>query len=149
MHADGKRREAIVGEHPLPRRVLAQRRRLDGWIEWQRELPLLSAGPRHALRLRHEAELPEEHAPRSAEAVARTRCDERLERVLRELRPLRELAHVSKRSLGDDRGRVVIGDLRDVVQADANGVALHARLYVAAVDVGRPNLHAASLRIAN
>src|SRR3954467_7702918 len=86
MHTDGKGRQAVVGEHSLPRRVFPQRRCLDGWVERQGELPLLAARPWHALRLWQEAELPEEYAPRPAEAVARARCDERLERVLRELR---------------------------------------------------------------
>src|SRR5256885_3784728 len=52
----------------------------------------LAARPGNALRLRQEVELPQEHAPRPAEAVARARRDERFQRFLRELRPLRELA---------------------------------------------------------
>src|SRR5206468_7710816 len=59
VHADGEIRHAVVREHPLPRSLLAQPRRLDRRIERQRQLSLLATRPRDVLRVRHEPELPQ------------------------------------------------------------------------------------------
>ena len=79
MRADGQVRRPVVREHPLPLRLLGQRRHLRGRIERQRELLGLAASAGHALRTRDESELPQQRPPGLAEAVAGARLDERLE----------------------------------------------------------------------
>src|SRR5438105_15623804 len=110
MDADREARRPVVGEHPLPDGRLGQLGRLSGRTERQGELLLLTARAGNALGTRHEAELPEQPAPRQIEAVARAGHDQRLEAVLRELRPLCEVANALERpaavALLHDRLRV-------------------------------------------
>src|SRR5438876_1822863 len=107
VDTDREGRRAVVGEHPLPHRVVGQVRRLDGRLERKRQLLLLSARSGHARRTRDEPELPEEVAPLETKAVAGARLGERLELVLGERRPLRELPDRSvwtaRLALVDDR----------------------------------------------
>src|SRR5438093_6298120 len=97
MRADGKARQPVVGEHPLPGRLLGQLRRRRGRIQRQRQLARLSARTGNARGAKGETELPEQPAP-LAELVAGARSDERLEPVAVELDPLRQLAHSGERS---------------------------------------------------
>src|SRR5206468_8796544 len=126
------------GEHALPAGEVAQRRRLGGRLELERELLQLTLGPRHGLRAEDEPELPEEVTPRLPEAVARAALHERLERVLREQRPACEIRDVAiwtaLLSLGHERFGLVLSDGRDVVEPDANGIEALQQLVTRLLD---------------
>ena len=125
VRLDRHARVAVVGEHALPAREVAEGRRLGRRLELERELLQLAVGSRHRLRAEDEPELPEEVATRLPEAVAGAALDERLEAVVREARPAGEVGDVAERPvplpLGDERLGVVLPDRGDVVQADADG----------------------------
>ena len=59
---------AVVGEHAFPARQVAERRRLRGRLERERELLRLSVRPRNRFRPEDEAELPQELATGTADA---------------------------------------------------------------------------------
>src|SRR5437899_822795 len=122
MNPDREARRPVVGEHPLPDRRLRQLGRGCCRIERERELLLLSTRTGNALGARNEAELPQELPARQAEAVARARDEQRLEAVLRQLRPLREVADARERPVAlaflDDGLRLVLADPVHVVDAD-------------------------------
>ena len=84
MRLDRHARVAVVREHALPAREVAERGRLGRRLELERQLLHLAVGSRHRLRTEDEAELPEEVTPRFPEAVAGAALDERLEAVLGE-----------------------------------------------------------------
>src|SRR5215211_4073907 len=111
---------AVVREHPLPRRLLAQLRRVDGGLERKRQLALLPARAGNALRPWHEAELPEQRPPGAAEALAGAAGDERLERPLGQLRTLDEVGQAREGAvalaLGDERLCVLLPHLGDAGQ---------------------------------
>ena len=92
MDADREPRPAVVGEHLLPGGLLGQRRRFRRRLQRQRELARAAT---RGLLAGHEAELPEQHAPRLVEAVAGARLDERLEDIAVDRRPLDEVAEMS------------------------------------------------------
>src|SRR5205807_9648366 len=96
VHADGEARQPIVGEHPLPGRLLGQLRRRGARVERERELARLPTGAGDVRGTKGEAELPEQLPP-LAELVAGARRNERLEPVAVELDPLRQLADARER----------------------------------------------------
>ena len=98
MHVDGQGRRAVVGEHPLPLRLLPQRRCRGRGVEREGELSLLARAAGNALRARGQPELPEEDTPPAAERVAGARGDECLQPGVVEPTPLRQLTHSAKRA---------------------------------------------------
>src|SRR6266542_6217619 len=98
MYADREVRRPVVGEHLLPDRRLGEIGCRRSRVEWERELALLPTGAGDAARARDETELPKELAPWQAEAVAGAGDDQRLEALLRELRPLGEVADARERA---------------------------------------------------
>src|SRR5690348_11126616 len=120
MDADRDRRVLVVGEHPLPRALLRERRGLGGRLERQRELAVAA---RDGLAAGGDAEPPEKLTPLPP-LVARTRCDERLERVRPDRRTAREVAEVGVRLLRLDRPRVLLSDRLHVPEPDAYGTVL-------------------------
>ena len=112
MRPDRHARVAVVREHALPARQVAEGRRLGRRVELERKLLHLALGARHRLRAEDEAELPEEIAAWAPEAVAGAALHERLEAVVGELRPAREIGDVAVRPvrvpLGDERLGLVL-----------------------------------------
>src|SRR6266513_5629199 len=87
MRPDGEARQPVVGEHPLPGRLLGQFRCRRGRVERERQLARLAARAGNAGRAKGKTELPEQLPP-LAELVAGSGGDERLEPVTVELDPL-------------------------------------------------------------
>ena len=131
MDADREPRPAVVGEHLLPGGLLGQRRRFRRRLKRQRELARASA---RGLLPGHEAELPEQYAPRVVEAVAGTHLDERLEDIAVDRSPLDEVAEAVVRPAGRDRLGLRL--LLHVADADAHRAVLDGARSVARVDVG-------------
>src|SRR5439155_2925890 len=63
MRADREARQPVVGEHPLPGRLLGQLRRRGGRVERERQLARLPARAGNASGAKGEAELPEQLPP--------------------------------------------------------------------------------------
>src|SRR6185437_1024162 len=153
MYADGEVRRTVVGEHAFPDRRLRQLGRRGGGIQRQSKLLLLSTRAGHALRARHEAELPEQLAAWQFEAVAGACNDQRLEAVRGELRALGQVADAGERfplfSLGDDSSGIFCTDSVHVVDADADCTIFERALGGADVYVRRACLDSAPLAVAD
>ena len=150
MRADGEARQPVVGEHPLPGRLLGQLRRRGGWVERERQLARLPARAGNARGTKGEAELPEQPPP-LPEFVAGARSDERFEPVAVELDPLRQLADAlewpAPLALLDHGFRPRPAERLHVIEPDPHRVVLERALRGAAVDVDRPHLHPTPLRV--
>src|SRR5262249_41702187 len=111
-----------------------------------------AAGSRHRRRPEGETELPEQPPP-LAELVAGAGGDEGLETVAVELEPLSEVADAGERpgalALLDDRPRARLAERLHVFEPDPHSIALEPALDGAAVDVDRPHLDSAPLRVAH
>jgi hypothetical protein len=152
VEADREAREAVVGEHPLPGRLLGQVGHLARRLEREGELPALSPVP-GADRARREPEAPEELPARPAEGVAAPTRDERLERGPVERRAEREIGHARERpsrpTLLDERRRRLLPEPLHVADPHAHRAVLEPALDLAQVHVGGQHLDAAPLRVAD
>jgi hypothetical protein len=150
MRPDGEAGQPVVGEHPLPRRLLGQLRRGGGRVERERQLPRLAGRARNARRPEGETELPEQ-LPTLAEGVARPGGNERLEAVAVELETLREVPDPGEGpatvALRDDSLGAGLAEGLDVLEADPYPVSFERALCRAAVDVDRSYLHPTPLRV--
>ena len=150
MCANGKARQPIVGEHALPGRLLGQLGRRGRGIERQSELARLPARAGNARGAKGETELPEQ-VPPLPELVAGARGNERLEPVVVELDPLRQLSNSGERpspfALLDHGLRAGLAERLHILEPDSHRVVLEAALRGAPVDVDRPHLHPAPLRV--
>src|SRR5436190_16699100 len=150
MRPDGEARQPVVGEHPLPGRLL-------GNIAYRtcsdvrcRQLPRLAARAGDTGRAKGKTELPEQLPP-LAELVAGSGGDERLEPVTVELDPLCQFTRAGEQpvtlALLDDRLGARLTERLHVVEPDPHSVVLERALGSAAIDVGRPHLHPTPLRV--
>src|SRR6266540_6406496 len=151
MDADRKARRPVIGQHPLPDGRLWQLGSCGRGIERQRKLLLLPARAGDRLRAREAPQLPEELPAREAKAVASAGNDQGLEPVVRELRPLGELADAREGAAAlaflHDRLCVVFADAVHVVDADAHGAVLDGALGRTDVPLRSTRLDGAALTV--
>ena len=152
MHADREARRPVVGEHPLPRRVLSQRRGRRGRVERQREL----AVPPPAARAR-SARAARSRAPRGAPVpAARTSRTRPRQRAPRAAAGRARFAARARAPLRTDRAAPrsattasasSLAERAHVREPDPHRVPLERAARGAQVHVRRPHLHPAPLRV--